>query len=206
VVPAESPLAAWQTFYVIVGSSAGALTGLQFVVIALSAQNSAVRRSEHALLTFGTPTIVHFCAVLLAAAVLCVPWASLSTAGIALTLSAAAGIGYTAIVIGRAWRVREYEPVLEDWIWHALFPGIGYVAQLAAGLGLPDHPSGALLVMGGAALLLIFTGIHNAWDSAAYIATADLRAAAGATAPPAPGAAVPGPQPGPSGQAGRRSP
>src|SRR5438034_1279313 len=31
---AGSPLAAWESFYVIVGSSAAALTGLQFVVIA----------------------------------------------------------------------------------------------------------------------------------------------------------------------------
>jgi hypothetical protein len=33
-----SPFGAWESFYVIVGSSAAALTGLQFVVITLSAQ------------------------------------------------------------------------------------------------------------------------------------------------------------------------
>ncbi len=33
------PLRAWETFYVIVGSSAAALTGLQFVVIALIAES-----------------------------------------------------------------------------------------------------------------------------------------------------------------------
>jgi len=31
----ETPLKAWEAFYVIVGSSAGALTGLQFVVLTL---------------------------------------------------------------------------------------------------------------------------------------------------------------------------
>ena len=34
---ALSALSAWENFYVIIGSSAGALTGLQFVVIALAA-------------------------------------------------------------------------------------------------------------------------------------------------------------------------
>ncbi len=33
-----SPLAAWESFYVIIGSESAALTGLQFVVIVLSAE------------------------------------------------------------------------------------------------------------------------------------------------------------------------
>lgn len=40
---ALSSLKAWESFYVIVGSSAGALTGLQFVVIALIAEAQAAR-------------------------------------------------------------------------------------------------------------------------------------------------------------------
>ena len=61
------PLAPWESFYVIVGSSAGALTGLQFVVLALIADaEAAVAVSSNMLeiRAFGTPTVVHFCAVL----------------------------------------------------------------------------------------------------------------------------------------------
>jgi len=36
--PAGPLLAQWQNFYVIAGSSAGALTGLQFVVMALNSK------------------------------------------------------------------------------------------------------------------------------------------------------------------------
>ena len=36
--PALPPLTEWETFYVIIGSSAAALTGLMFVVIALNAE------------------------------------------------------------------------------------------------------------------------------------------------------------------------
>jgi lipid-binding SYLF domain-containing protein len=51
-----SLLGRWESFYVIVGSSAGALTGLQFVVIALIAENQAAR-SMREIRAFGTPTV-----------------------------------------------------------------------------------------------------------------------------------------------------
>jgi hypothetical protein len=55
---AVSPFSAWENFYVIVGSSAAALTGLQFVVVVLGAEARSIRGPE--LGAFGTPTIVHF--------------------------------------------------------------------------------------------------------------------------------------------------
>jgi hypothetical protein len=169
VEPAVAPFAAWESFYVIVGSSAGALTGLQFVVVALSADARALR-SEGSILAFGTPTIVHFCAVLLAAAILSAPWESLSGAAIALTLCAAAGIAYTVVVILRVRRPGPYAAVFEDWLWHVVLPAFAYLSQLVAAFCLPDHPAGALFALAGVAVLLMFCGIHNAWDAAAYIA------------------------------------
>ena len=49
------PLANWQNFYVIVGSAAGALTGLQFIAIVLIAQTRATG-SMREIRAFGTPT------------------------------------------------------------------------------------------------------------------------------------------------------
>jgi hypothetical protein len=63
------PLTSWTNFYVIVGSSSGALTGLTFVVISLTAG----RHSEDARLVmnaFTTPIVVHFSTVLLVTALL----------------------------------------------------------------------------------------------------------------------------------------
>src|SRR5436309_1728247 len=54
-----SELAEWDSFYVILGSAAGALIGLQFVVTTLIAQRPRVRGPEMAP-AFLTPTIVHF--------------------------------------------------------------------------------------------------------------------------------------------------
>jgi hypothetical protein len=59
-----SALRAWESFYVIVGSSAAALTGLQFVVIALISDLRR-RSTEREISAFATPTVVHFTAVLM---------------------------------------------------------------------------------------------------------------------------------------------
>src|SRR5256885_6087757 len=62
-------LAEWESFYVIVGSAAGALIGLQFVVMTLLAENPPQRVAE-AGAAFASPTIVHFSAALLLSALL----------------------------------------------------------------------------------------------------------------------------------------
>lgn len=163
-----SLLAAWESFYVIIGSSAAALTGLQFVVIALVAESR--RRSTHReIAAFGTPTIVHFCAVLLVSATLSAPWHELSNAGLAAGLCGAAGLAYVVIVVRRARRQTGYRPVLEDWLWHAVFPFVSYATLFAAGILLPRDPEAVLFVIGATALFLLFIGIHNAWDTVTFV-------------------------------------
>ena len=58
----------------IVGSSAGALIGLQFVVITLIADPPIVAGQELGGNAFATPTIVQFGSVLLLSAIACAPW------------------------------------------------------------------------------------------------------------------------------------
>ncbi len=171
---AQSPLVAWESFYVIVGSSGAALTGLQFVVIALIAETRA-RSSSQQIDAFGTPTIVHFCAVLLVSAILSAPWLSLASVGVVLSVCGAAGVVYGVIVVRRARSQTGYRPVLEDWLWHAVFPLIAYAVLLIAAVVLRSYPQKALFAVGATALLLLFIGIHNAWDTVTYIAAGGLQ-------------------------------
>lgn len=173
-----APFDAWENFYVIVGSSAAALTGLQFVVIVLGAEARSMR-SQDEVNAFGTPTVVHFCAVLLIAAIVSVPWRTVSHAGLSLGALGVGGIVYMAIVTRRALRQKGYAPVLEDWLWHCVFPLIAYVTLLGAALLLGRDPPDSLLVIGAMALMLLFIGIHNAWDAVIYIATRHTEGAAG---------------------------
>jgi hypothetical protein len=163
------PFSAWESFYVIVGSSAAALTGLQFVVIVLGAEREVA--SDPTTKAFGTPTVVHFSAVLLLSALLSAPWRAVAPPAFALAALAAAGVLYTLLVFRRARAQTGYKPVLEDWIWHTVLPLSAYVALLGAALEVPGHAPPALFVVGGTALLLLLVGIHNAWDAVTYIAS-----------------------------------
>jgi hypothetical protein len=164
-----SSLAAWESFYVIVGSSAAALTGLQFVVIALVAEGER-KGGRREIEAFGTPTVVHFCAVLLLAAILTAPWQRLASAALALGMAGIAGVAYAVIVTRRARRQMGYKPVFEDWLWHTILPFLAYLAILGAAAFLLRDPATALFVISAAALLLLFIGIHNSWDTVTYIA------------------------------------
>ncbi|MBV8519372.1 MAG: hypothetical protein JO197_18415 [Acidobacteria bacterium] len=159
----------WETFYVIVGSAAAALTGLQFVVMALGAEThiGSVEQVE----AFGTPTVVHFCSVLTIAAIACVPRHSPTSFGFCLATIGAFGVFYGVITAIRARRQSGYAPVLEDWLWHVGFPIGTYGVALITGTLAWRHILGALYWTAALALALLFIGIHNAWDAAVYIAT-----------------------------------
>lgn len=167
-----SLLAAWENFYVILGSSAGALVGLQFVVIALIAdtKRAITKRHADAIDAFGTPTIMHFGAVLIVSLILSAPWPSLSLVAVALGISGCVGVGYVGIVIRRARRQTGYQLVMEDRIWHMVLPFIAYGAIVAAAFALRRYAVMSLFTVAGAALLLLCVGIHNAWDSVTYVA------------------------------------
>jgi hypothetical protein len=76
-----SELTEWNSFYVIVGSSAGALIGLQFVVIALIAETPNARADAQAGAAFSTPSVVHFGVVLLLSAIISAPWLTIGAVG-----------------------------------------------------------------------------------------------------------------------------
>lgn len=161
--------AAWENFYVIIGSSAAALTGLQFVVIVLGVQVDTLGDGSGTR-AFGTPTVVHFCVALLIAAIVSAPWPTLVSVAVALSLCGGIGFVYMLLVTWHARQQTQYRPVLEDWVWHVVLPLLAYITLLAAALLLWRYPMLALFAIGGTALLLLFVGIHNAWDTVTYMA------------------------------------
>jgi hypothetical protein len=68
-----SELAGWNSFYVIVGSAAGTLIGLHFVVVTLIPDRPPLHVAE-AGAAFATPTVVYFGAALLLSTLLRAPW------------------------------------------------------------------------------------------------------------------------------------
>ena len=164
-----SSLESWGSYYVIVGSTSGALIGLQFVVMTLISERGPGRNPGESIAAFGTPNVVHFCSALLVAAILTVPWDAVGTPGLAIAACGALGVFYSVIVMRRAHRQRDYRPVFEDWLWHTILPLLAYSSLFLAGAMLAQRSPGALFVIGAAALLMVFIGIHNAWDTVTYL-------------------------------------
>jgi hypothetical protein len=164
-----SVLSHWESFYVIVGSSAGALTGLMFVVLTLVA-DSSFPRTPDTINAFGTPNVIHFVAVLLVSAILSAPWHTVRAPAYVIGLTAFAGVIYLFIVQRRMRRQGTYTPVREDWIWHLFLPFGAYAALLVAAAGMLGEREWGLFATGGVSLVLMSIGIRNAWDTIAYIA------------------------------------
>ncbi len=160
-------ISGWENFYVIVGSSAGALIGLQFVAITLIADRPISAGQAQAGSTYATPTIVHFCAVLLLSAILSSPWQRIGSAAVLWGLMGLAGIIYETIVTLRM-RHTPYRPEFEDWLCHSILPLAAYLTLAATALAAQAHPYGAMFGVAAAVLVLLFIGIHNAWDAVTY--------------------------------------
>jgi len=161
-------LEGWDNFYVILGSAAGGLVGLTFVVIALL---SDVRRANPAgLQGYITPTIVHFGTVLALAAYMSVPHQTILGLSVGLAICGIGTVIYTGVIAKNVRRfATEYVPVVEDWVWHVILPTLDYGALLATAFLIWYRLQLALYCVAAALTLLLFIGIHNAFDVAVSV-------------------------------------
>ena len=54
-------------------------------------------------------------------------------------------------------------------MWHAVLPVMAYLVLLWLGRRWGAGQRGAMLAIGAAVLLLVFIGIHNAWDTVTFV-------------------------------------
>jgi hypothetical protein len=73
------------------------------------------------------------------------------------------------IIVARRMRMQvAYTPEFEDWVFHLLLPFAAYATLVGSAYAARSNIGDALLAVGAAALLLLFIGIHNAWDAVTY--------------------------------------
>jgi hypothetical protein len=155
-------LEAWHDFYVIVGGGAAALTGVMFIVASLRTREMAVRRKEGER-AYVTPTVFFFASVLVMAALMTIPTISRTLLGALLAFGALGSLVYLVVVGGKAhWRKNRLDA--EDRIFYIGLPYVSYLLLLATGLALWSGQPHGLEFAGGASLLLLMVGVHNAWD------------------------------------------
>ena len=155
----------WESFYVIVGAAAGALIGLQFVVMTLFAERPPAAEGAAA---YSTPQIVHFSAAFFLSALLRIPWHGIAPAAALWGLTGLAGFVYELIIARRMSQWQTYRPAFEDWFFHVALPLSAYALLAVSGAAALSHAEEAEFALGAATLMLLFAGIHNAWDAVTY--------------------------------------
>ncbi|PYQ94677.1 MAG: hypothetical protein DMF96_25080 [Acidobacteria bacterium] len=60
-------------------------------------------------------------------------------------------------------------------MWHLFLPMLAYAMLFVGAAGLSHEQTWALFLIATVSLLLLFIGIHNAWDTVTYLATTRLK-------------------------------
>jgi len=164
-----TPFDGWENFYLIVGPSAGALIGLQFVVVTLIAGMPVGRTEEQAAVAFSTPSVVHFGMVMFLSVLVSAPWEYITVPSILWCLMGIGGIVYTIITVRRMRRQTAYKPVFEDWLFHVVLPLAAYGLLAVSAYAAQSDAKLGLFMIAAVTLALLFVGIHNAWDNITYL-------------------------------------
>ena len=86
----------WENFFYLIGSAAGALIGIMFIVITLTAGHEP-RRVSRGAPVYVTPIVFHFAVVLVVSATSEVPGLTLPAVAVLLGASAIAGLAYSTL-------------------------------------------------------------------------------------------------------------
>jgi hypothetical protein len=117
-----------------------------------------------------TPTIVHFGTVLALAAYMSVPGHTIFSLSAGLAICGIGTVIYSGVIVNNVRRFSaQYAPVAEDWVWHVILPAFDYAALLAIAFLIWYRLQLALYGVAAALTLLLFIGIHNAFDVAVSV-------------------------------------
>jgi hypothetical protein len=160
---------AWHEFYLLMGTSVAALTGLMFVVVSIGPE-VIIGRPMGGVRAFVTPTVVYFSTVLVVSAVMMMPRVGPVVLGVLLLLGGAGGLAYICwIGTYKQWRDSD-ELGWDDLVCYVALPILGYVLMLAAGVGMWMRSAFGAFTLSAAMILLAVVGIRNAWDLVLWFA------------------------------------
>ncbi|HEX4446785.1 MAG TPA: hypothetical protein VH044_08620 [Polyangiaceae bacterium] len=171
--PFPGALQGWQNFYMLAGTAAATLTGLMFVAVTFG---SSLVKQETAQSTraFLDPTYMHFVQVLFTACLMTIP-----TLGPALLGGLLIAIGAFRLVRLR-WVFGSYREAqrqhgdieLSDWVMSIALPLLCHALLIATGAAFVLRSAAALSGLAVVILMLLFVGIHGAWELFVWMAIA----------------------------------
>ena len=160
----------WENYYLMIGSSAGALIGLMFVVVTLTAgrDRAEVERGKH---LYTSPIVWHLAVILTLSGAAAVPGISAPLFSAATICLAILGLGWGIRSTAGIWR-RPGAPDAAgfDTFWYGIAPALVYVGLGIAGLGLFSGQAWGASAVAAALMALLLVSIHAEWDLVTYLA------------------------------------
>jgi hypothetical protein len=159
----------WHDFYALIRTASATLVGLIFVAASIGA-GVFTREHQVGIRSFFSPTVVHFSSVLVICLLASVPTANWSVLAVFLTIVGLIGLSYS----GWIWRRMTKHGLtasidVADRLWYVFWPIVGYLLVAISGASLELHATHGLDILALALILLLLTGIRNAWDMTVWI-------------------------------------
>jgi len=161
----------WDSYFAMLGTAAGGLIGLLFVVVTLT---SNFERSQALKGTsiYMTPTAIHFAAALSICAAALAPNLAPRTAATLMALPVAVGLA-NAVRAGVGIRGFTGQTGAVHWsdFWsYAAAPAVVYAALIVALGGVWTGKAWGVGALASGLLLLLLVAIRNAWDLVTWMA------------------------------------
>ncbi len=159
---------AWETFYLLIGTSAAALVGVMFIVTTLTAE-IATDQVDRGITVYQNPIVFHLGAIVTASALAVMPDGLIGVIAVLLIALAIAGIVYSVLTLRRTLeRYEFYQSTLADRALYGVAPALAYAVIGAGGIAIFLAPGWAAEIIGAASLALLLVSIRNAWDVATF--------------------------------------
>jgi hypothetical protein len=165
----------WDSFYLLVGSAAGALVGLLFVVASLTVGIDPTR-AERGNKYFLSPTVFHLATVFVVSAITMAPVMSPAITGALIGTTA-----FVAFVYAGRNALALTQPIVSqhwtDFWYYGAGPLVCYVALGVLSVQIWQGDAQAPYRLATLLVVLVLVCIRNAWDLVTWIATREKPAA-----------------------------
>jgi modulator of FtsH protease len=164
-------LAPWHDFYTLLGAASATMTGLLFVAVSVGSGVFSQNR-RGALRMFLSASVVQFSSILAGCLLVLAPLQHWAVLGGAILGWGSFGLAYSALALRDTVRDGIVARIdLEDRLWYAVAPAIGYLIEVAAGVALLLRQDAGCTVLAVGMGTLLLVAIHNAWDITVWTVT-----------------------------------
>jgi hypothetical protein len=160
----------WENYYLMVGSSAGALIGLMFVVVTLTAGRGR-SETERGKRLYTSPIVWHLAVILALSGAAAVPNVSPKLFAVMAGGLALLGVGMgVRSAVGIARTPGAPDAAGFDIFWYGLAPAIVYAGLAASAFGVLRGSAWGTTALAADLMALLLVSIHAEWDLVTYLA------------------------------------